>query len=290
MTRSPTYVIYHASCPDGFAAAWAIHRYIQHTKQPEPYYLPWQYQQGIDFPKPIDEHDLLVVDFSFPRDQLEELARRAKSIYVIDHHKTAQAELEGLDYCHFDMTQSGAMLTWKALFGESEEVPDLIHYIQDRDLWKWRLPHSKEVSAFTASLPYEFEAWTQLAYTDQTQLVNQGIAIMRYQQRLIESAVKNAEDWHFDGHHIKVAKSPFLQSEIGDKLREEYAFGVIVFEVEDKYIFSLRSTDKGPDVSEMAKKFGGGGHRNAAGFSTRVRESVELHPTRLCDMYGCNNA
>lgn len=31
-------------------------------------------------------------------------------------------------------------------------------------------------------------------------------------------------------------------------------------------VFSLRSTDTGPDVSEIAKAYGGGGHAHAAGF------------------------
>lgn len=283
----PTYVIYHASCADGFTAAWAVHVFMKSMNKPQPYFLAWQYQKGIGFPEPIDGHDVLIVDFSFPREQLEEIHRRAESLFVIDHHKTAQKDLADLDYCLFDMSQSGAMLTWKTLFGEDFPRPQLIDYIQDRDLWTWELPNSKEVSAAIAATSYDFDTWSEMAGKDLSDLVIEGAAILRYQDKLVQSAIKNAEDWHFEGAYIKVAKSPFLQSEIGHKLIEDNEFAVTMFEVNDDYVFSMRSADTKPDVSEIARRHGGGGHRNAAGFSSKQRETKFFHPRRLCSLYGC---
>jgi len=282
----PTYVIYHKSCADGFGAAWAIHQYFDQIKKPKPYFLAWQHGDGLDFPEKVDGHDLLIVDFSFPRESLLELQAKTKSIRVIDHHKTAQAALEGLDFCEFDMTQSGAMLAWKA-FHPNTDPPELIRYVQDRDLWQWKLPDSKEYSACLASHPFDVDVWTMLAQQPAYMMALEGSAILRYQGKLVQSTVENAEPWHMAGRHVMMAKCPFLQSEIGHALLKDQPFGATLFEVEDDTVFSLRSDDDHVDVSVIAKKFGGGGHRNAAGFKSAARESPDFHPTRRCEAWGC---
>ena len=48
------------------------------------------------------------------------------------------------------MNKSGAMLAWEYARGTAIEVPKKILYVQDRDLWQWKLEHSKEVSAYLA--------------------------------------------------------------------------------------------------------------------------------------------
>jgi len=131
--------LYHANCADGFAAALAV--WMKYKDSYE--YIPVQY--GNPAP-PVDGRDVLIVDFSYPRKELLQLKEAAKSLLVIDHHKTAEKELAGLDFCIFDMNKSGAVLTYQYI-SPDQEIPKLFLYIQDRDLWKWELPSSREVSA-----------------------------------------------------------------------------------------------------------------------------------------------
>jgi uncharacterized protein len=72
----------------------------------------------------------------------KELIQKVKyHLIVIDHHKSAMIELHDISNTHFDMTKSGAMLSWE-FFHPGKEPPKFIRYIQDRDLWKWELEYT----------------------------------------------------------------------------------------------------------------------------------------------------
>src|SRR5579863_378480 len=103
-------IIFHANCPDGFAAAYAAK-----LKYPDAVLLPRDH--GLEPPyKEVTGKDVLVVDFSWrTREQNDRLASLAKSFKILDHHKTAQDVLVGAPYVVFDMGRSGAGLTWDYL-------------------------------------------------------------------------------------------------------------------------------------------------------------------------------
>ena len=70
-----------------------------------------------------------------------------------------------------------------------------------------------------------------------------------------------------DGHSVLVANATVLYSDIAGELAKGRPFGAVYFDRADgKRQWSLRSTDEGVDVSEIAKVHGGGGHKNAAGY------------------------
>ena len=76
-----------------------------------------------------------------------------------------------------------------------------------------------------------------------------------------------------DGHRVPCVSSCILQSEIGARMAQRHPFVAIVFELDGRRVYSLRShSKKGVDVSAVARKFGGGGHRNAAGFTIFLDE------------------
>ena len=91
------------------------------------------------------------MDFSYQRNQILEL-RKTNRVVVIDHHKTAQADLEGLDDCVFDMEHSGAVLAWQ--YFHKAKVPEILLYVEDRDLWNWELPDSRAISAWLNVTPF----------------------------------------------------------------------------------------------------------------------------------------
>jgi len=256
--------IYHKNCADGFGAALAVKKYADINKfQCE--FIPAHYG---DTPPDVSGKDVFIVDFSYPRETLLELKEKAKSIKVIDHHKTAQKDLQDLDFCVFDMNYSGAVLTWETIFCTGR-VPLLFKYIQDRDLWRWDMENSKAVSAGLQQLKQEFHLWERyLIAGNIPELIETGNIILEYQNKQIEKIINSeVQLTNIAGHNVPCINTTTLISEIGNELAKGQPFCAMYFETADKRIYSLRSDSNGIDVSEIAKKFGGGGHFHAAGFS-----------------------
>lgn len=255
-------VIYHADCADGFGAAWAARRALGDSAE----YLPCQY--GRPAPEIEPGREVYIVDFSFPRDVLLAMGEKAKSILVLDHHKTAQEALSGEwpENIHvtFDMERSGARMAWEFFNGSA--TPALIQYIEDRDLWRWKLPDSREVSAPLRSYPMDFALWDALSVG---QLATEGAAILRYTNQQIGDLASMAQRRDIGGHKVPVINAPACwASEICNTLAQGEPFAASWCASETEIFWSLRSAPDGLDVSEIAKQFGGGGHKHAAGFKT----------------------
>lgn len=254
-------VLYHGpECADGFCAAWLIHRYVCRDAE----FIPVNYGQA---PPDVAGRELLIVDFSYPRPVLEQMAAAAKSILVLDHHKTAEQELAGLSYCQFDMDRSGAELAWVWVVSP-RKPPWLVSYVADRDLWRWRLPNSRAVNAALRSYPLTFDAWDAMyrANPKPDYLVADGEAILRAEAVAVAAHVARAREIELDGHKILAVNASYLYSEIAGALAEGRPFGAVWFERDGMRQWSLRSREGGIDVSEIARAHGGGGHRHAAGF------------------------
>lgn len=264
--------IYHKDCADGFGAALAVKQYCDSLGCPCEFFAA---QYGDPAPD-VSGKDVLIVDFSYRRELLLSLKQSANSLKVIDHHKTAQQDLAGLDFCIFDMSKSGAVLTWQTLFPLTQ-MPQLFAYIQDRDLWQWQLENSKAVSAALQTIPKDFELWRRYLDDDKiAELVIKGSAILEYQNQQIDK-VPNADKIplvNIAGYSVPCINSTHLISEIGDKIAQGHPFAALYFERDDKRIYSLRSARDGIDVSKIAEKFGGGGHFHAAGFAIDKPEVI----------------
>ncbi|MBL8841914.1 MAG: phosphoesterase [Planctomycetes bacterium] len=253
-------VLYHGQCLDGFAAAWVAFQRFGGAGE----YHAIQFGEPLRWP--VEGRDVLILDFSFPRQQLIEMKERASSLLVLDHHLTAQQDLAGLDFAQFDLTRAGCTLTWDFFF-PGEPRPWLLGYVEDKDLWRWKLPDSQEVSAALQSYSRSFKTWDKILKKGIDALVAEGRPILRYKNRLIETAASRVRMTDFEGHRIPVVTSCVLQSEIGGRLAPHHPFVAIVFETGGRRIWSLRSHEgSGINVAEIAKRRGGGGHPNAAGF------------------------
>lgn len=256
-------IIYHAGCADGFCAAWVVRPWYTDAE-----FRPMNYSDEPPTDAEVAGREVLILDFSFPREVMLRLHAAAKSLRCLDHHKTAQEVLAGLDFCTFDLTKSGARLAWEMVNG-GREPPWLVKYTEDRDLWKWELENSKEINAALRCYPFDFDGWDELGRTGYPRrLIEEGRAILRYQDEVIAGAVENAAICTIAGYRVPVVNSTTLISEIAGKLAEGHPFGVCWFEKADgTRIYSLRSREGGEDVSAIARQFGGGGHKHAAGFS-----------------------
>jgi hypothetical protein len=255
VATEPTLVLYHADCSDGFGAAWAIWKRFPHAR-----FLPVKH--GHPPPDHLQGQRVVIVDFSYPRPVLETMAAQAKELLVLDHHITAEQALAGFPYAYFDQQKSGAVLAWEWAHGTP--APWLLRYIQDKDLWTWGLPGSREINAALASYPFDFAVWDGFV---QGTLEQEGRAILRYEQELVGKLAAQAVLVEFHGMVVPAVHSAILTSQIGERLSPHHPFCIIWHDRDGRRFFSMRSREDGVDVGALAASFGGGGHTHAAGFS-----------------------
>jgi len=258
--------IYHKSCPDGFGAALAVKVFLdrEHAGDKQ----EWLAAHHDDDAPDVKGKRVYIVDFAYKRDTLIRLHKEADSLVVIDHHVTAEADLKGLDFCHFDMSKSGAMLSWLH-FNKGQPIPKIYDFIQDRDLWSWKLPLSREFSAGLELYPMTFDDWSPLlADNSENTVIEQGKTVLAYQQIEVDRAVKKGFDMvTICGYSVPCINTSTLVSDIGHELCQGHPFAALYFETKTKRVYSLRSAKDGIDVSKIAEQFGGGGHFHAAGFA-----------------------
>lgn len=295
----PDICVYHGGCDDGFGAAWCVRKKWGDAVQ----FVPGAYG-GFEWPADLHGKHILFVDFSLKRQQMEELANGGitghipRSIVVLDHHKTAEAELRdwsvvGLTLTEvptflgmnmqetndqivalFDMEKSGARLAWEFCF-PGEPVPPLIEHIEDRDLWRFRLLTTHAVSAALRTYEHEFGLWDEL---DVPSLIAEGTVVLRGHQKNVQTFIRNRYWTEVGGVRVPVVNVPYhYASDCADamlKAEPDAPFCASWFRRADgKVQWSLRSRYDRMDVSEVAKRMGGGGHRNAAGFEQAVEDS-----------------
>jgi uncharacterized protein len=237
------------------------------------------------------------VDYSLRTRELnDEMANITRSFRILDHHKTAQAALEGAAYATFDMTRSGAGLAWDYLFGKDSGEwnpadptnvyrPWWVNYTEDQDLWNWKLPDSHQINAYLMVKPRTIEAWDLIVKHDtlETAAIG-GMGVREYIEYYTRSIVAERQEgilkFLFIGYRTAVLNIPYAGvSEAGNALVEMgYDIGLAWFERGDGIIqFSLRSKKGGDvDVSAIAKSYGGGGHQSAAGFQVSIEKGREI--------------
>lgn len=261
--------IYHGNCADGFGAAWVFKRYADRE---------FDFHAGVyqDAPPDCTGRDVYLVDFSYKREVVEAIRKTATRVVLIDHHKTALDDLAPLiaDRSIEALTSldhSGAMLAWKWFNGNNTEgMPALLAHIEDRDLWRFKLAGTREIQAAVFSYPYDFKIWDGLMAANTDTLFTEGHAIERKHFKDIAELVKVCRrEMTIGGIVVPVASLPYtLTSDAGHLMATEHAskIGACYWDTPQGRVFSLRSTDDGPDVSEIAKQYGGGGHAHASGF------------------------
>jgi oligoribonuclease NrnB/cAMP/cGMP phosphodiesterase (DHH superfamily) len=263
-------VIYHANCTDGFGAAYSAWKLLGDRAE----YHAAKYGEP---PPDVKGKNVVVLDFSYDHATTKILMKEAKGFLVIDHHKSAMVELHDVSCTHFDMNHSGAMLSWR-FFHPGKEAPRLIKFIEDRDLWKWEIPYSKEFSAAFDMVKFDFEEFDK--YLDDSAVDDaqeRGAYILAYSKTVISKIAKHATPRKLEGKDVLVVNSPHWMSEIGNTLGPRCDFAVIWYWDHDtrQVKVSLRAHHDDADVSEVAKRYGGGGHRKAAGFSLPPDVAIE---------------
>ncbi|MAO79613.1 MAG: phosphohydrolase [Nocardioides sp.] len=296
MGYQPDIMLYHAHCADGFGAAWAA--WMKWGDEVD--YRPVSY--GQEPPTDLAGKHVLIGDFSYKFDALCELGKQVKSLIVLDHHKTAQDDLRNFSHTDvagdfwaggdpmktvrffddhqgipvvalFDMNRSGARMVWE--FCHDQPAPRLIELIEDRDLWRFNFDDTKPFGLWLRSEPFDFERWKEINQAlmdgrDSERLLSEARAMQRFFDQKVSEIASLSRKGDVGGHTVPLCNCPpMFASEVGHKLLDDHPDAPFVACYSDQGRergFSLRSRDERLDVSEIARKFGGGGHRNAAGF------------------------
>lgn len=276
-----TLVLYHTNCRDGLVAAWSLGLDPKTTTYIE-------YDHGK--PELAEKEFLIALPPVTPRviavDCFPEFIRgMAETVVVIDHHESAKERLEdrtGLTEVIHDVTRSAATLAWEWAH-PGQPVPVLIEFVEDRDLWKWDMDHSRAVNAYISTKPMTFEAWGWLQAEWRTKgphaFAAKGRAILDYQAQVVQSAVSRAQVRVIDGVRCAVVNATTLISETGHALVDGTDTPVaLLYRIDgDTLNVSVRTAKDSPiKAHDFAVRYGGGGHPQAAGFHLPVGDGLAV--------------
>jgi hypothetical protein len=273
---------YHAGCPDGFGAAWAVRAAWGDTAEYR--------ARGHDDPLQADElagAEVVFADIALANPELRAVGRRASRLVVLDHHVSALErfrsdpdlayELESRGHLiRFDLSHSGSVLAWHH-FHPGRPVPPLLAYVEDQDLWRWQLPDSAEVNAAIGSWRRRFEVWDRLASEPIERLVAEGRPIVRAQRSEVDRALLNVHPVYVGELRLEAVNALFQRSAIGHELAKRAGFGApcgLVYRLVERRVECSLYSLGDFDVAKIAARLGGGGHRNAAGFTVSLEEWI----------------
>lgn len=299
-----TYIIYHKvtadkNCPDGLAAAWVASKVY-----PDADIIGWQYQTPPpDFLEPGDR--IIIVDFSFSASILNAWTEQGIEVILIDHHDGMLNELSQLAdriLYRFDIKECGATLTWKHFFPE-KPIPEFLKYIRDRDLFDHLLPNTREIHAAMSEMGRSFELFDRIENYSSEELIAEfvpiGAPLVGPRWEKCRAAAKRWQIAKIGGYFVPAVEmtedESYLRSDIcfvlyremfagGDGIAQSKTLPPEVIEgmyrrgeLQPPFVaayyknrYDLRSdkhTYKSINVDTVAKKYGGGGSRNAAGFT-----------------------
>lgn len=281
-------VCYHSPCQDGSGSAWIAHKYAREND------LTYTFV-GMSHNKDnqlydIEGKNILFVDYA-PTDELIEQMKNDKvaGFYILDHHITNQKRMEKYDNCIFDMKKSGAGLTWE-YFYPGTEMPLFLQMIQDRDIWTFQLENTRNFcdglfthSALTQSREELFELFDKV-YNEpafEQEILNLGSIMSQKKMNSIKHIAESHKDQKYEYYGKRVFMfncNHELASDLGNYMTKNYDYDFAVCwrydHINEEYRYSLRSCGD-MDVSQICKQYGGGGHKNAAGCSSKI------HPVQL---------
>jgi hypothetical protein len=274
-------VLYHAPCQDGFTAAWAAWKY-----RPDAELVGVRHG---DAPPDVTGRYVYILDFCYPKDVLLQMAAKSEKVTVIDHHRSTFRDF-GLDdsvmktalpveydpklLIYLDINKSGAGAAWD--YFQNKPRPWIVDYVEDRDLWRFKLKDSKSINAFLMTQDPDLDTWIGLAACDSEESLERfglmGSAINRKVAKYVSETSKQAYKVSVMGYDMLAVNAGATDcSELLHHLCQTSPSGVAMsyfMRADGIWQYSLRSSEAGPDVSAIAKHFGGGGHVHAAGFQS----------------------
>lgn len=267
--------LYHKADHDGKCSA-AI---IRH-KYPDAKLIGVDYDGAFPWKEINQEDTVIMSDFCLePVDRMVHLSKKCKLIWIDHHRSSIKAVAEaGIDPDGLRMVgKSGCELTWQYLFGD-DTLPQIVYHLGRYDVWD----HTD-----SKTLPYQYgmlnenndpmndELWSRLLADDQ-ELLNEiharGEIIWDYQQKIDKIFIdENSFEATLFDYKAIVANygrcSSLAFKSVWDP--EKYDLMITFHFNGGRYKISLYTTKSDFNVGELATRLGGGGHRQAAGFSVK---------------------
>ena len=274
--EQPTLCLYHDD-PDGCCAAAIARRALGEKLVLHPL------QIGDPIPWGMIEisQQVVLLDYSLPLEDMQRLSDGRRLVWI-DHHKTSLARLGQAMAAipgERSLEAAACVLTWQTFFPE-DPTPQAVLLIGDRDIWRMAYTDTR---AFSEGLfqedigPEHDELWKPLLDGDQllvNQLIDRGRVLYQARLKGIRDVVGHyGFETVFEGHKTLVVNHRG-NGDMGEHIRQAgyalaYCYVEVVRDGRLQTVVTLYSDQI--DVSEIARKFGGGGHRGAAGFQfTRV--------------------
>ena len=270
--RSPPLIITHARCLDGFTAAWAA--WVAFEQRVRVFYAT---HGGL--PPRCAGQVVYLLDFAYPREWLIHMYQAARFLKVLDHHVSAKPDIGDLPYVVIDPTRSGAGLAWDTLVKKPR--PYLIDLVEHGDLWQWDGEWEKDALAWLNLEPQTFTNWLELS----TWTKEDWMAIAKDGRKLRQPFLDDVR-WYFDFRRsialegatgLCVEAPSHIRSELGHQLAlDSGTFGLTWHKSPSGVACSIRSV--GMNVLPIAKRFGGGGHPQAAGFVLPYATAATILP------------
>ena len=276
-------VLYHGrSCPDGFAAALAAWLYFDGKAE----FLGLDHGDvsNLDDLPALAGRAVYVLDFSFAEPLLRAVEERAAKLVLLDHHLSAATKLTGFrcrnGVVHFDMNKSGAHLAWE-FFWPQTPLPDLVRYVEDRDIWVWQYPQSAGFLAALDMEPFDFVRWQAIVGFDAAQLhayIARGSAMNDKFNRLATQIAENACAIRFNGIDGLMVNAPgVFHSQVGDLLSQKSGTFALMWTVDQNAVVKCGLRSQAPfNCIALAESMGGGGHAQACGFRMPHQRLAEL--------------
>ena len=266
---------FHSADFDGKCSGAIINHFIKGVE-----FYPINY--GEDFPwDDIEADDIIfMVDFCLqPFDQMIKLLNRVgfANLTWIDHHITAINDYEQsgvLINGKRDVDKAGCELTWEWFNGEERDMPEFIRLLGRYDIWDHSnprtLPFQYGMGGFDNTEP-DAIVWKQLFHgqLDTLDICNTGGDIQRYIKNENKMYCNAAFETELDGLKCIALNRMFTGSLLFESIWDSTKYdAMLVFGWRNgMWTVSLYTDKEGVDVSKTCKKFGGGGHKGAAGFS-----------------------
>ncbi|PIR04858.1 MAG: hypothetical protein COV57_02050 [Candidatus Liptonbacteria bacterium CG11_big_fil_rev_8_21_14_0_20_35_14] len=268
-------VIYHAECPDGFSSAFVAYKKFGNRAD----YIPAEHNRSD--PTGLKNKIIYVVDFSFNESVTLELMKNNKQVTYIDHHISTEEIVKKTNNYLFNLKHSGAVLTW-IYFWPKKKIPKFILHIEDQDLWNFKMKNTREAMSALSLEEMNFKSWGKLVSDFENKekfkkIVEKGKIILDHNKQIIEWLAENkSEKVLFEGEKILACEfnyKPLISMLAHELYNKKSPFSLVWHLHEGYYKFSMRSNGKF-DVSKIAEKYGGGGHKAASGFSILIEKGL----------------
>jgi oligoribonuclease NrnB/cAMP/cGMP phosphodiesterase (DHH superfamily) len=298
-------VIYHNECFDGYTSALIL-------------YLAGQIHSSHtvihpDVPSassaPNDIHgDVIVVDVAYQPHVLEEIAKRARSVLFIDHHRTNLDEIRKLEkrysnlHVIYDESECGSSLTWRHYFPEMP-MPLMIRMVRDNDIGIWAIKQTKQ---FLTALEVEYQMLPTVTALKKLKpllkmefmkdVIARGKLYYRYRELMVERAAKYSTimDWgKYRVAFVNIAGN--IASEVATRLARRSGIDFAAayhYNISKRiFVYSLRSDSTrrdAIDVEQICRAHGGGGHKYACAF-TNVAGPDAMDPPQNGGCISCGD-